>query len=527
MGLIAGIRRNERPSIFATHFLVSVMLVCLASLLVQVGQRLAPGWDGRYLVIVAFLAAVESFITKRSLKRASVFSSTWLTRRGIELIVMLVVLKATLYLLRDPSQFWRDLPTWRTDFLNHFFTGEYFVAVMFVILIWLIGGAFTDSLLELEGDAEFIEEEARIGLRSDRPAARQQLTRQFFVVGGIMLALIALLRLDLKILQIGPPIARAGVAELLIYFVLGLALLGQSRFAVLRARWIWDRIPMQANLATPWLIYSVLLLVVLAVVAAFLPTIYSLDLLATLGYLVGLLAYALNFLFFAIVLLVGIMIRFVLSLFGQTQPAPTPAMPPPPLPPLPAPLHATTPWPWFELLKSVFFWAVFIGVIAAALVSYVRQNRELLQSWDHVPILHWLFDRWGWLAARLRRASQQLAALPARLRRSQLTPPAVQGEVWGFVNLRRLSARERVQFYYLAFVRRGREHGLPRQPGQTPLEYATTLSAALPESQPDVAALTASFNEARYSQHEISAGQVGLVQRAWEQIKQALRRGRP
>ena len=190
MGLIAGIRRNERPSVFATHFLVSVMLVCLASLLIQVGQRLAPGWNGRYLVIVAFLAAVESFITKRSLKRASVFSSVWLTRRGIEFIVMLVALKATLYLLRDPSQFWRDLPTWRTDFLNHFFTGEYFVAVMFVILIWLIGGAFTDSLLELEGDAEFIEEEARVGLRSDRPAARQQLARQFFVVGGIMLALI-------------------------------------------------------------------------------------------------------------------------------------------------------------------------------------------------------------------------------------------------------------------------------------------------------------------------------------------------
>jgi len=527
MGLIAGIRRNERPSIFATHALVSVMLVCLASLLVQVGQRLAPTWNGRYLVAVAFLAAVESFITKRSLKRASVFSSTWLTRRSIELIVMLVVLKATLYLLRDPSQFWRDLPTWRTDFLNHFFTGEYFVAVMFVILIWLIGGAFTDALLDLEGDADFIEEEARVGLRSDRPAARQQLARQFFTVGGIMLALVGLLRLDLQALQIGPPIARAGVVETLIYFVLGLALLGQSRFAVLRARWIWDRIPMQANVATPWLVYSLLLLVVLAVVAAFLPTIYSLDLLATLGYLVGLLAYALNFLFFAIVLLVGIIIRFVLSLFGQTQPAPTPAVPPPPLPALPAPLYAASPWPWFELLKSVFFWAVFIGVIAAAFVSYARQNRELFQAWGQAPILRWLLDRWGWLAARLRRASQRLAALPARLRRPQPIKPETHGDAWGFISLRRLSMRERVQFYYLALVRRGREHSLPRQPGQTPLEYAATLDAALPESQPEVAALTGSFNEARYSQHEISASQVGLVQRAWEQIKRTLRRGRP
>ena len=134
MGLIDGIRTNERLSMLATHLLVSVMLVCLASLLIQFGQRLAPGWDGRYLVVVAFLASVESFVTKRSLKRAEVFSGAWLTRRGIEFIVMLVALKATLYLLRDPSQFWRDLPTWRTDFFTHFFNGEYFVAVAFVLL---------------------------------------------------------------------------------------------------------------------------------------------------------------------------------------------------------------------------------------------------------------------------------------------------------------------------------------------------------------------------------------------------------
>ena len=42
MGLIDGIRTNERLSMLATHLLVSVMLVCLASLLIQFGQRLAP-----------------------------------------------------------------------------------------------------------------------------------------------------------------------------------------------------------------------------------------------------------------------------------------------------------------------------------------------------------------------------------------------------------------------------------------------------------------------------------------------------
>ena len=196
---------------------------------------------------------------------------------------------------------------------------------------------------------------------------------------------------------------------------------------------------------------------------------------------------------------------------------------PPPLTPLPA----ATPWPWLELLKSLLFWAVFIGVIVAALVIYLRQNQELLQGLIRLPRLRQWFGRWDWLRARLLRAAQRVAAWPASLRRSAPVMPASASAAWNFISLRRLSARERVQFYYLAFVRRGREHGWPRRPGQTPLEYEQMLSATLPESQPDVAALTASFNEARYSQHQISVGQVSLVQRAWEKIKHALRRARP
>ncbi len=522
MALIEGIRRNERSFILVTHLLVSVMLVCLTSLLVHFGQRLAPGWDGRYLLVVTFLASLESFLTKRSLRRADVFSSAWLGRRGIELIVMLIVLKAVIYLRGDPAQFWLDLPTWRADFVNRFFSGEYLVAVMFVLLIWLLGGAFTDCLREMEGDAEFIEQETRLGLRSDRAGARQQLARLIFTVGGGMLALVALLRLDLRLLQIGPPVTRVGVTELLLYFVLGLALLGQGHFAVLRSRWVWDRIPMQANIARPWLLHSLFLLILLTLAAALLPTVYSLDLLATLGYLVGLVVYLLNFLFFAIVLVVSAVIRFLLSLFGQQTPpaAPTLPAPAPPLFPLPSP-NAVAPWPWWELLKSVLFWAVFIAVIAASLAIYLRQNQALLRSWGRVPLLRWLAGRWGRLRARLQQAAHRLADWPARLRRPPPAPPALAGDQWRFVSLRRLSPAGRVQFYYLALVRRGREQGWPRQPDQTPLEYAQTLAAALPENQPDVAALTASFNEARYSQHEISADQAGLVRRAWERIKQA------
>jgi len=96
-------------------------------------------------------------------------------------------------------------------------------------------------------------------------------------------------------------------------------------------------------------------------------------------------------------------------------------------------------------------------------------------------------------------------------------------EAWNFVNLRRLSARQRVFFFYLALVRRGGEAGLARKPSQTPNEYAQFLDKSLPEVSDSVDSMTESFMEARYSKHLIEPKQASLVQAYWERIRQALR----
>jgi hypothetical protein len=93
-----------------------------------------------------------------------------------------------------------------------------------------------------------------------------------------------------------------------------------------------------------------------------------------------------------------------------------------------------------------------------------------------------------------------------------------------WINPRRLSPRQQVQFYYLAMLRRGSERGHARQPTQTPYEYARTLESQVPEIDQDVDGLTEEFIEARYSQHNIAPEQVGVVRRYWERIKRALRR---
>ncbi len=518
-----GAPRNERLAIVLSRLLVSVMLVCFASLFIQVGQRLAPGWDGRYLLVVTLLTAVEAFASRRHLQRFPSFSGAWFGWLVAEMIAILILLKAWLYLLRDPAQFWRDLPTWRADFIGRFFSGEYFGAVLLVALVWLSSAWFDVSLREFEGDADFGDEELRVVVRSDRQAARERLAGQIFTLGGVMIGLTALLRFDLGAFMPGPAVARPGVSQLLIYFVCGLALLGLSRFAVLRARWAWDRVPVQTNLASPWLIYSLLLLAVLTIFASFLPTAFSLGFLATLGYVIALAVYLVRLLFFVVMLIGAGLLGALLSLFGApAQMAPPVAPPPPPATPLPPMAAAPTAAPWLDLLQALLFWGALTAVAVHALTIFLRQQRDWLATLRQAHAARWLLAPWSWL----RRLRTLVARRPSPLTAGGTASPPPAAAAWGFLSLRRLDARQRVQFFYLALLRRGRERGLPRQSGQTPAEYAQQLRAALPDQQTDIAALTASFQEARYSRHEISGAQANLAQRAWRQIGRALRRSR-
>jgi hypothetical protein len=111
-------------------------------------------------------------------------------------------------------------------------------------------------------------------------------------------------------------------------------------------------------------------------------------------------------------------------------------------------------------------------------------------------------------------------ALQTGLRRLR---PASPVQPWRYLNLRQLSPRERVQFFYRAMVRRGGQSGLPRKPAQTPFEYENTLRPAVSEHEDDLAGLTRAFVEAQYSPHPITPQNAVEAQGHWKRIRQALR----
>jgi len=89
--------------------------------------------------------------------------------------------------------------------------------------------------------------------------------------------------------------------------------------------------------------------------------------------------------------------------------------------------------------------------------------------------------------------------------------------------VRRLPARQKVLFFYLAMVRRAGEAGLPRKENQTPYEYGQALAASLSEAKEGVDRMTEAFIEARYSRHDIPNQTARQAQSVWETIRRVLK----
>ncbi|MCK5313582.1 MAG: DUF4129 domain-containing protein [Anaerolineales bacterium] len=187
---------------------------------------------------------------------------------------------------------------------------------------------------------------------------------------------------------------------------------------------------------------------------------------------------------------------------------------------------------WLELIKSLIFWTVFLSVIGFSVYYYVHQHRYGLKTLDTRRGLKWLERFWIWLRAKLQGVNSQVVSTfnDGLLRiRSRFLKKGIHPE-WRYINLRRMTPRQKVLFFYLAMIRRAEERGIPRNPSQTPYEYSQKLGlgvsdlATESDVQEDISVLTDQFVEALYSRHEVSATQANLVKRSWDRIRRVLKK---
>ncbi len=531
-------RHSERIFRLISYGLVALMLACAALTVVSVTGYLFTGWTPNSLPVLCFLVALERLYTYGRFKKLTFMNLDWIKAFGAQWILIAVVVKVTVGLSHGFGAFLSEIPHWSSSFLTTFLSFDFLYILTIVLVAWFLSGDFA-ALIDEMGIAHVsvLQNASPESLPASTPSARQRLLGLTLGVGIALLLLTTLTRMDLQTgftLNKQPfyrqlPALASGGASTLLYFILGLGLISQTRFMELHTRWSLQRIPVSQEMAKRWDFYSVAFLAIVILLVSLLPTHYSLGLVSLLGGLLILISRVILFLFEIILFLLLFLISLPSLLTGKgTLPVLPTAQPTPSPLPQDALNHAAPTTTLMELAHSVFFWAVFLGVLAFALIQFLRTHEEVREKLRTLRGWILLAQVWQWLTRRFGNVTQEISRAVERGMVRLRTRGGTQGNALpsGFINLRGLDARRQVYFFYLTLVRRSEEGGFPRRRSQTPYEYAASLERKLPEVDKEIDALTAAFVEARYSQRPVASDEARRVKAAWGRIRKALQQRR-
>jgi hypothetical protein len=504
---------RQRWLIYASYATACGMVICFAIIFVQFLLWLFPALDTRGLVFVCTLVGMEAFLSFWLVKHLPTAQRQITYYRGTELVILLVAVKLFTELRAGPASFWKDILLWPIHFPSNILTGQYFLTMLPVLASWWAGYLFAADLSMLgTEDASILDERFR------ETPVRTVILRRFLSL-GIFIVLLAAIPAQ-NIFQISMPVASKGVPAAICYFVLGIILLSLTKYITLETDWHKARLHIPVQVPRRWFTYSAIILAALVFLISWLPTHYGMGFFDTLNAVFFLLYQFVIFLYDLFLLVLSLIARLLTRNPPDGQAPISQATRPPENPPVPN----TSTYSW-DLVKSIFLWGSLIVLVIVVLRQYIAYNRDLSEELRRFRPLRWFLSIWDRFITSFRKANKSFGGyIQNSLKRLRSPGPksAKVGE-WDFINLRRLSPRQKVIFYYLAVVRRAKEAGFPRRESQTPFEYARSLDSNLKEAKGGVDAITESFIEARYSRHDIPAKAAMHAASIWETIRRVLR----
>lgn len=519
-------------------FLIAILVTALIAGPIVVIRLASPNPAWRFLTLSVFLVALEAVYTSRWLAHPDRRQLNRTTYRLAELIVIAVALRLLTWALTGGIPGWQ---VWRTYLLAplSFFDGLFFGYLLCALFAWERAASFSAYLRALSishAEERFytMSHDEQRQRSWDRPVDRQRPTvfRSFvgsWLGGGLILGLCAALStVDLATVDIGDGvrnIARLGLDNsmllaLLVYFILGLWMISQSRLEMMRARWLADGVDADERIINNWRRSSIAILLLFALVAAFLPIGSTFAAAVVLQAIFGAILFVSQIAF----LILTTLLVALLSLLGlgappeeteQLLPAPTPTAPPAPPP---APVDETT-----ALIAGGFFWVLVAAVALIALIFFLRDRGVTLQV---EPLARLLAVVKEWFRRLRSGAARGATTVQSSLRRglAALRPGGDRSRApWRFLRVNALPPREQIRYFYLSTVRRAADEGVPREGSETPSEYARDLQAQWPEAEEEIEALTGAFLEARYSPRDYEPDEINPIKEVWKRVRRTIR----
>ena len=484
------------------------MVGCIALAFVQYAHQVAPDWNGTFLLLAPVLAAFAGHTSYRALRRRYVSGSDRLRLEIFELIIIFLLIKATTYFDSTFAEIWQDVRRWQDDVLL-FFDMETLVTFALAAAAWFSTRAITRDL-EAVADPLLYKGEA---------SPMERLNKRFLIGSLILLFFSGLARIEIaSLLNPDRPNVSGLALNVLVYFVLGLIVLGQVRFTWLRRLWQQQKFTITGELGGRWLRYTLVFLAIALLIAFILPTQYTVGLLDLARYVLSAIGYIITVIVGIFMLIINLLLSLLFPKSDEVISGPaTPSRPiAPPLLETPS-----EPVPWLLLLRSILFWVIALGTVFYIVRSYLRDRPDLLESLKRFRVTQ-IARRWWcalttWWRGFRRAVHDKLPSLSLNfLRRKDARRDAHQARRKG------QALREQIYYYYLDTLDRAKDEGLPRSETQTPYEYQQTLEPNLPEAQHDVETLTEAFVAARYSEHPITEEDIRRLQTTVKHVHAAL-----
>ena len=521
------LRKARYQSIIGSSLLISAMVTIVSVGVVEMITALGGIISGQVFIPFVFFAAMETLYAKKIEKQLRVNLDHTFVFRLAEFILLAVILRGLLLLWGGVDARWTAFTANLSQPISAWFVPEYSLSVLVLFLLWIFLLLSYQDMKLLYNLEEFTDWEQVSKMQTNLIRIRQTFLNRFIFV-GIFLLLGMIFSTgqwnqgeQLRFTFNGKPITL--ILVVMSYFFLLLLLMSQTQLARLRTRWWLNRSIVSPQVQRNWLRISAGFFLIVATIALLSPT----------GFAEGLfkaLQSVLLFLMMVVQLIAALLLVPFSFLLGLLFPA-RQADQTPPAQEIPQVVEETIqqttnqPPAWLDIVSSVLVWVVLGGVVIFALVQYLRQDRNLGKDIKTLfqRMCSYFRDLWQSLQGKAQEISatfQRRRRLRAQQRTESTSPP--QDNLMDEKSSNQ--SRRTIFQLYRQLLFQGMRIGQMRKSHQTPLQYENQLAGELNSSAEEpLHALTETFDEARYSQHEVSQQKADQIIEDWSRLQNEMR----